>query len=78
MLGEACFEVESYQEADDWERKMRGVYLATLAHRDEIIQEMGEQAASPLIEEAQSMTELHDGKDILMQIRRIMVVARRL
>lgn len=78
LLREACFEVESYEEAYDWERKMRGVYMATLAHSKELIQEMGEQAANPLIEEAKSMIELHDGKDILMQIRRILVVARRL
>jgi hypothetical protein len=31
-----------------------------------------------LIEEAKALTEQHDGKDILMQIRRILVVARRL
>jgi ubiquinone/menaquinone biosynthesis C-methylase UbiE len=78
LLREACFEVESYEEADDWERKMRGVYMATLARSNEYIQEVGEPAANPLIEEAKSMIELHDGKDILMQIRRILVVARRL
>jgi cyclopropane fatty-acyl-phospholipid synthase-like methyltransferase len=78
LLNETFFEVECYEEAYDWERKMREVYMATLAHSNEIIQEMGEQAASPLIEEAKAMTELHDGKDILMKIRRILVVARRL
>ncbi len=53
------------------------MYLATLAHRYEIIREMGELAASSLLEEAQYFTELHGRRDRLAQIRRILVVARR-
>jgi hypothetical protein len=52
--------------------------MATLAHCNEIIQEIGEEAANLLIGEAKSLTELHDGKDFLMQIRRILIVARRI
>ncbi len=78
LLSEAGFNVESYEETKDWERRQRGIYLATLAHSDELIQEMGVQVAGPLIDEAKLFTELHDGKDILMQIRRILVVAQRI
>lgn len=77
LMLEAGFEVEVYEEAFDWERRQRGVYVGILAAQEALIQERGAQAAGFMIYEAQQATGLIDGTDYLAHARRIFVVARR-
>lgn len=77
LLRETGFEIESYEEAAEWERRQRGVYAGILASQEALIQERGEEAAGFMIQEAQQATGLLDGVDYLAYARRIFVVARR-
>lgn len=71
VLQEAGFEVETYEETPDWERRQRAVYAGILAARDALVKEVGTLAAGNLIAEAQEFP------DLLSHARRILVVARK-
>jgi ubiquinone/menaquinone biosynthesis C-methylase UbiE len=71
LLQQAGFEVERYDVTPDWERRQRAVHESILAHKQELIQEMGEDSAKFWIVGAQ--TELPR----LSHMKRILIVARK-
>lgn len=76
LLEQAGFAVETYQVQPDAETKRRAVYEAIVAAEQDLVQEMGEEAASRLMFEAKGTLGLTDGVDYLAHSRRIYVVAR--
>jgi ubiquinone/menaquinone biosynthesis C-methylase UbiE len=76
LLVQAGFEVETYQVQPDAETKRRAVYEAIVAAEQDLVQEMGEDAAARLMFEAKGTLGLTDGVDYLAHSRRIYVVAR--
>ena len=76
LLEQAGFDVETYQVQPDAETKRRAVYEAIVAAEQDLVQEMGEEAAARLMFEAKGTLGLTDGVDYLAHSRRIYVVAR--
>lgn len=76
LLEQAGFEIETYQVQADAETKRRAVYEAIVAAENELVQEMGEEAAARVMFEARGTLGLTDGVDYLAHSRRIYVVAR--
>lgn len=71
LLEEAGFEVESLEETPDWERRQRAIHERSIAAKDQLVREMGEQAATMWVHYCE--TEMPK----LAQMRRILVVARK-
>ena len=76
LLEQAGFEIETYQVQADAEKKRRAVYEAIVAAEQDLVQEMGDEAAARLLFEAKGTLGLTDGVDYLAHSRRIYVVAR--
>ena len=76
LLEQAGFEIETYQAQPDAETKRRAVYEAIVAAEQDLMQEMGDEAAARLMFEAKGTLGLTDGVDYLAHSRRIYVVAR--
>jgi ubiquinone/menaquinone biosynthesis C-methylase UbiE len=76
LLQQAGFEIETYQVQPDAETKRRAVYEAIVAAEQDLVQEMGEEAAARLMFEAKGTLGLTDDVDYLAHSRRIYVVAR--
>lgn len=77
LLREAGFRVETYEETPAWEERERAVYEGLRAAQDDVILEMGEAAARPLLAEATLLPGLADGVDYLSRMRRVLVSALR-
>lgn len=77
LLREAGFTVETYEETPAWEERERAVYEGLREAQANVIAEMGEAAARPLLDEATLLPGLADGTDYLSHMRRILVAARR-
>ena len=77
LLEQAGFEVETYQVQPNAEVKRRAVYEAIVAAEQDLIHEMGADAAARVMFEARGTLGLTDGVDYLAHSRRIYVVARR-
>jgi ubiquinone/menaquinone biosynthesis C-methylase UbiE len=77
VLREAGFAVETYEETPEWEPRQRAVYEGLRGAQVQVIAEMGEAAAGPLLAEANLLPGLADGTDYLAHMRRILVVARK-
>jgi SAM-dependent methyltransferase len=71
LLSETRFLLQSYEETPDWLRRQVAVYEGILAAQPELVEELGESAASDMIAEALHMPA------VLGQSRRVLVVARR-
>src|SRR3954463_10185256 len=71
---QAGFEVETYQLQPEAEMKRRAVYEAIVAAEQDLVQDMGEEAATRLMFEAKGTLGLTDGVDCLADSRRIYVV----
>lgn len=70
-LEAAGFEIERYEEAPDWESRMRAVFSGILANREELQQELGEVLANLMITWAQFRPqELSDSRRVLVAARR--------
>jgi ubiquinone/menaquinone biosynthesis C-methylase UbiE len=76
LLEQAGFEIETYQAQPDAETKRRAVYETIVAAEQDLMQEMGNEAAARLMFEAKGTLGLTDGVDYLAHSRRIYVVAR--
>jgi ubiquinone/menaquinone biosynthesis C-methylase UbiE len=76
LLEQAGFRIETYHVQLDAETKRRAVYEAIVAAEQDLVQEMGEEAAARLMFEAKGTLGLTDGVDYLAHSRRIYVVAR--
>lgn len=77
ILREAGFAVESYAETPEWESRQRAAYEGLRDAHSQVIAEMGEVAAEPLLAEANLLPGLADGTDYLTHQRRILVVVRK-
>jgi ubiquinone/menaquinone biosynthesis C-methylase UbiE len=77
VLREAGFTVETYEETPEWEPRQRAVYEGLRGAQAQVMAEMGEVAAGPLLAEANLLPGLADGTDYLAHMRRILVVARK-
>lgn len=77
LLEAAGFEVETYEVQPDAERLRRAYYERLVAAEEELVREMGEEAAKNLLVEPRATLGLVDGTDYLAHSRRIFVVARR-
>ena len=77
LLKQAGFEIETYQVQPQAEAKRRAVYEAIVGAEQDLVTEMGEEAAARLMFEAKGTLGLTDGVDYLAHSRRIYVVARR-
>jgi SAM-dependent methyltransferase len=77
ILGEAGFRVEAYGETPDWRPRQQAAHEGLRKVRTQLIAEMGEAAAGPLLAEADLLPGFTDGTDYLAQMRRILVVARK-
>ena len=71
LLEEAGFEVEMLDETPDWERRQRAILERSIATKEQLMQEMGPEAATMWVHYCE--TELPK----LPLMRRILVVARR-
>ena len=71
LLRDAGFLVATYEETPDWRRRQLAVYDAWLTNESALIAELGDEAASDLLDEARDMPAL------LERSRRVMVTARK-
>lgn len=76
LLEQADFEVETYQMQPEDGVRRRAIYEALVAAEQDLIREMGDEAAGRLMFEAKGTLGLTDGIDYLAHSRRIYVVAR--
>lgn len=76
LLEQAGFEVETYQLQPEDGVRRRAIYEALVAAAEDLIREMGDEAAARLMFEAKGTLGLTDGIDYLAHSRRIYVVAR--
>lgn len=77
LLEQAGFEVEKYQLQLEDSVRRRAIYEALVAAEQDLIGEMGQEAASRLMFEAKGTLGLTDGVDYLAHSRRIYVVAKK-
>lgn len=77
LLEQAGFEIETYQVQPQAEAKRRAVYEAIVGAEQDLVTEMGEEAAARLMFEAKGTLGLTDGVDYLAHSRRIYVIARK-
>jgi SAM-dependent methyltransferase len=77
LLEQAGFEVETYQLQPEDGVRRRAIYEALVAAEQDLIGEMGNEAAARLMFEAKGTLGLTDGVDYLAHSRRIYVVARK-
>jgi SAM-dependent methyltransferase len=77
LLERAGFEVETYQLQPEDGVRRRAIYEALVAAEQDLISEMGDEAAARLMFEAKGTLGLTDGVDYLAHSRRIYVVARK-
>jgi SAM-dependent methyltransferase len=71
LLREAGFLVQTYEETPDWLSRQAAVYEGILTAQSKLMAELGESAASDIINEARQVPA------VLGQSRRVLVVARR-
>lgn len=71
------FEIETYEEIPEVERKRRMIYERYIAAEEALTREMSEDAVRALMREARRALGFEDGIDYLNHSRRIFVVARR-
>ncbi len=77
LLEAAGFKVETYEVQPDAERLRRTFYERLVAAEEDLVREMGEEAAKKFTFEPKATLGLVDGTDYLAHSRRIFVVARR-
>ena len=77
LLERAGFEVETYQLQPEDGVRRQAIYEALVAAEQDLISEMGDEAAARLMFEAKGTLGLTDGIDYLAHSRRIYVVARK-
>lgn len=77
LLKAAGFEVELHQVLADAETLRRAFYEKMLARQQELISDVGEQAAQWHLREAKAWLGLIDGVDYLKHSRRVLVAARK-
>jgi hypothetical protein len=71
------FEIEVHQVLTDAEAVRRVFYEKMLARQEELIRELGEQAAQSRLREGKAWLGLIDGVDYLAHSRRVLVAARK-
>lgn len=77
LLEQAGFEIETYQVQPDAETRRRAFYVAIVDAEEDLVQEMGEEAAARVMFEVKGALGLTDGVDYLAHSRRIFVIARK-
>ena len=77
LLQQAGFEIETYQVQPQAEDRRRAYYEAVVGAEQDLVAEMGEEAAARLMFEAKGTLGLTDGIDYLAHSQRIYVVARK-
>jgi SAM-dependent methyltransferase len=78
LLKAAGFEVELHQVLTRAEALRRAFYEKMLARQQELIRDLGEQAAQSPLREAKAWLGLIDGVDYLQHSRRVLVAVRKL
>ncbi len=71
------FEIEVHQVLTDAEAVRRVFYEKMLARQEELIRELGEQAAQSRLREGKAWLGIIDGVDYLQHSRRVLIAARK-
>ncbi len=72
LLQNSGFEIVHYQETEGWKQRQLLVYEKVIAQKEQLIKEMGEKFAYPILKEAKSTPAVLD------KSKRVMVVAQKL